>query len=154
MPGPALTNEDIRSDLSTRQAKLKWVIVVDDALPAGRQANAAACIAASAGKQLPELVGHDGEDAGGFRHPGLPWAGCSVLAADTATLHGLRSKAAEKADVLIIDMPEPAQTARVYDQYLEQLAGTKADDLTYCAVSLIGPRNRIDKLVGKLSLLR
>ncbi len=31
-------------------------------------------------------------------------------------------KAAGKKDVLVVDMPEPAQTARVYDQYLEQLS--------------------------------
>jgi hypothetical protein len=28
------------------------------------------------------------------------------------------------------------------------------DHLSYCAVSLIGPRNRVDKIVGRLSLLR
>ncbi|KOG87299.1 hypothetical protein ADK38_26215 [Streptomyces varsoviensis] len=144
----------MRTDLSTRQAKLKWVIVMDADLPAGRQANAAACIAAGVGRHRPQLLGADAEDADGYRHPGLPWAGCSILAADTATLSALRAKAAEKADVLVVDMPENAQNVRVYDQYLEQIAGTKAADLTYCAVSLLGPRNRVDKLVGKLPLLR
>ncbi|MGW5852644.1 DUF2000 domain-containing protein [Streptomyces sp. NPDC055254] len=154
MPAPEPTTDDVRSDLSTRQAKLKWVIVIDDALPAGRQANAAACIAASIGRHHPALLGADAEDADGFVHPGLPWAGCSILAADTATLSILRNKAAEKGDVRIVDMPENAQQVRVYDQYVEQISGTKAADLTYCAVSLLGPRNRIDKLVGKLPLLR
>lgn len=154
MPAPELTTADVRTDLSTRQAKLKWVIVIDDALPPGRQANAAACIAAGVGRQLPALLGADGEDADGFRHPGLPWAGCSILAADATTLNVLRNKAADKEDVLVVDMPEHAQTARVYDQYLEQLSGIKAVDLTYCAVGLLGPRNRIDKLVGRLPLLR
>ncbi|MEV0264278.1 DUF2000 domain-containing protein [Streptomyces sp. NPDC050617] len=154
MPVPELAAGDVRTDLSTRQAKLKWVIVIDAALPAGRQANAAACIAAAIGRQHPELLGADAEDADGFRHPGLPWAGCSILAADAPTLNTLRGKAAEKQDVLIVDMPENAQNVRVYDQYLEQVAGTKAADLAYCAVSLLGPRNRVDKLVGKLSLLR
>ncbi|WP_069884331.1 DUF2000 domain-containing protein [Streptomyces luteocolor] len=154
MPAPELTTDDIRSDLSTRHAKLKWVIVIDDALPAGRQANAAACIAAAMGRQHPALLGADAEDADGFLHPGLPWAGCSVLAADSVTLHALRTKAAGKEDVLIVDMPDNAQRVRVYDHYLEHVAGAKATDLVYCAVSLLGPRNRIDKLVGKLPLLR
>lgn len=51
-------------------------------------------------------------------------------------------------------MPERAQSSRVYDEYLDRLAGTKHEDLTYRAVSLVGPRNQVSKLVGKLSLLR
>ncbi|GAA2900018.1 hypothetical protein GCM10010517_65600 [Streptosporangium fragile] len=147
-------DQDIRTHLPTRQAKLKWVIVVDESLPAGRAANAAACMAAAVGKALPDLVGRDGEDASGTRHPGLPWAGCSVLAADAGTLHALRAKAAAKDDLLVVDMPEPAQTSRVYDEYLSRLAETRNEDLTYCAISLVGPRNKVDKLVGRLGLLR
>ncbi|MEU0951450.1 DUF2000 domain-containing protein [Streptomyces niveus] len=144
----------VRTDLSTRQAPLKWVIVVDEDLPAGRAVNAAACTAAAVGRALPDLLGGDGRDGSGHVHPGLPWAGCSVLAADAATLHALREKAAAKEDVLVVDMPEPAQTSRIYDEYLDLLAGTKHEDLTYHAVALVGPRNRIGKLVGKLPLLR
>jgi hypothetical protein len=152
---PQLSSEDIRTDLSTRKAKLKWVIVVDETLAAGRLVNAAACMAAAVGKALPDLVGRDGEDASGVPHPGLPWAGCSILATDAGTLHTLRAETVAKGDeLLIVDMPELAQTSRVYDEYLDQLASTKNEDLTYCAISLIGPRNKIDRLVRKLSLLR
>lgn len=143
-----------RTGLSTREAPLKWVVVIDADLPAGRAVNAAACMAAAVGKALPGLLGDDGRDASGQLHPGLPWAGCSVLAADTATLHALREKAVAKEDVFVADMPEPAQTSRIYDEYLGLLAGTKHEDLTYHAVALVGPRNRISKLVGKLPLLR
>ncbi|MFD5316558.1 DUF2000 domain-containing protein [Streptomyces sp. NPDC127098] len=153
MSAPELTSEDIRTDRSTRQARLKWVLVVDEALPPGRQANAAACVAAYVGRRMPALLGADGEDADGHHHTGLPWGGCSVLAADSATLSALRDKAVGKDDVLVVDMPVFAQQVRVYDQYLERLSGTKAADLTYCAVGLIGPRNRVDRLVGRLPLL-
>ncbi|MFI6457332.1 DUF2000 domain-containing protein [Streptosporangium amethystogenes] len=149
-----LSSEDIRTDQPTRQAKLKWVVVVDQNLPAGRLVNAAACMAAAVGKILPDLVGRDGEDASGVHHPGLPWAGCSILAADADTLHALRAKAATKDDLIIVGMPEPAQTSRVYDEYLDRLADTRNEDLAYSAISLVGPRNKIDKLVGKLGLLR
>ncbi|MBF9069098.1 DUF2000 domain-containing protein [Streptacidiphilus fuscans] len=155
MSTPQLSSEDIRTDLSTRKAKLKWVIVVDETMAAGRLVNAAACMAAAVGKALPDLVGRDGEDASNVPHPGLPWAGCSVLAADAHTLHTLRAEATAKGDeLLIIDMPELAQASRVYDEYLDQLASTKNEDLTYCAISLVGPRNKIDRLVRKLRLLR
>ncbi|MFC1407028.1 MULTISPECIES: DUF2000 domain-containing protein [Streptacidiphilus] len=155
MSTPQLSSEDIRTDLSTRKAKLKWVIVVDQSLAAGRLVNAAACMAAAVGKALPDLVGRDGDDASGVPHPGLPWAGCSILAADADTLGTLRTEAVAKGDeVLIVDMPDLAQTSRVYDEYLDQLAGSKTEDLTYCAISLVGPRNKIDKLVRRLPLLR
>jgi hypothetical protein len=150
---PTLPAEDIRTDLSTRQVRLKWVIVVDRDLPAGRAVNAATCVAAAVGKALPELLGRHYEDASGIAHAGLPWGGCAILAADASTLHTLRTKAATKDGVFIADMPAHAQTARVYDEYLEVTAGTKHEDLTYLAVALAGPRNKIDKLVGDLPLL-
>ena len=51
------------------------------------------------------------------------------------------------------DMPRSAQTNRVYDDYLGELAGTKPEDLGVSAFSVFGPRNRVDKLVKKLALL-
>ncbi|MFD0447988.1 DUF2000 family protein [Streptomyces indonesiensis] len=32
--------------------------------------------------------------------------------------------------------------------------GTKTEDLDYLAVSLVGPRNKVSRLIGKLPLLR
>ncbi|MDN3060810.1 DUF2000 domain-containing protein [Streptomyces sp. SRF1] len=151
---PQLSDEDVRTDRSTRQAKLKWVIVVDEELPAGRAVNAAACMAAAVGRAMPELLGPDGTDGSGTAHPGLPWAGCSVLAADAGTLRELRAKAVEKDELSVVDMPAQAQTSRVYDEYLDSLAGTKAEDLAHLAVSLVGPRNKVSRLIGKLPLLR
>ena len=145
---------DIRTDLSTRQAPLKWVIVVDQELAAGRAANAAACMAAAVGKARPELLGPDAKDGSGVVHPGLPWAGCSVLAAPAEALAAIRAKATAREDVLVVDMPEQAQSSRVYDEYLGQIAGTAAEEFGYLAVSLVGPRNRVDRLVGGLSLFR
>ncbi|MGI5400804.1 DUF2000 domain-containing protein [Streptomyces sp. CA-135486] len=148
-----LPTAEVRTDLPTRRATLKWVIVIDENLPAGRAANAAACLAAAVGKALPDLLGGHGHDGSGTVHPGLPWAGCSVLAADAATVHALREKARAKDGFFVADMPEHAQISRVYDEYLDYLAGTKSEDLTYHAISLVGPRNQVSKLVGKLSLL-
>jgi hypothetical protein len=51
-------------------------------------------------------------------------------------------------------MVDIGQHVRVYDGYLERLAKTDEPDLNYLAVSLVGPRNVVDKLVGGLSLLR
>lgn len=41
----------------------------------------------------------------------------------------------------------------MYDDYLRELAKTHDDDLALLAVSLIGPRNQVAKLVRHLELL-
>ncbi|MFE2745679.1 DUF2000 family protein [Streptomyces scopuliridis] len=53
-------------------------------------------MASAVGKAVPGLLGPDGADASGVAHPGLPWAGCTVLAADAGTLRAPRAKAATK----------------------------------------------------------
>jgi hypothetical protein len=84
-------------------------------------------------------------------HPGLPWAGCTVLGAPAGELAALRARAAESLGVFVADMPTNAQRTRVYDEYLQQVSA--AESLDYHAISIVGPRNRVDKLIRKLSLL-
>jgi hypothetical protein len=145
--------EEIVTGEATRAARLKWVVVVDETVPAGRMVNAVACIAASTGEAVTGLIGPGGPDASGQHHPGLPWAGCSVLRATTEQIAAIREKAVASEGVLVADMPTSAQTNRVYDEYLAELAETKPADLATCAISVIGPRNRIAKLVKGLELL-
>ncbi|GAA4162114.1 hypothetical protein GCM10022286_20690 [Gryllotalpicola daejeonensis] len=139
--------------ISTRHAHLKWVIVVDSALPAGRAVNAAVCVAAATQARVTGLLGPDVTDASGSAHPGLPWAGCAILAAPGAKLAELRAKAAARDDVFVADMPAVAQATRVYAEYADELAARGAADHQYFALSLVGPRNRVDRLVGSLPLL-
>lgn len=153
MTGP-LTDDDVRLDLSTREAPWKWVLVIDSALPVGLLANAAACLAATVGSAVPRLIGPATSDSSGLRHQGLPWTGCSILGADSAALHRLRTRAEGREGLLVVDMPSAAQESRVYGEYLDTVAATDHDDITYLAVSILGPRNRVDKLVGGLRLLR
>jgi len=94
-----------------------------------------------------------GPHADGTGHPGLPWAGCAVLAAPAGRVAEVRAKAAESLGVFVADMPVQAQATRVYDEYRRQVAGTRTAELAYHAVSLVGPRNRVDKLVHRLGLL-
>jgi len=145
--------EEIDPGTPTRAARLKWVMVVDATLPPGRAANAAVCTAAATSQAVSGLLGADAVDADGNAHPGLPWAGCTVLAADPATLRAIRAKAAARPDFFVADMPAAAQQTRVYAEYLSTVGGTPAATLDYYAVSIVGPRNPVDKLVGKLPLL-
>jgi hypothetical protein len=74
------------------------------------------------------------------------------LAADGTELVPLRGQALERGfDVTA--MPAAAQATRIYDHYLALLACTEADDLGLLALGVIGPRNRVAKLVRRLELL-
>jgi hypothetical protein len=145
--------EEVQTALSTRAARLKWVIVVEASLAPGRAVNAAVCVAAATAVAVAGLLGPDGKDADGGVHAGLPWAGCSILAATAEELSALRNRAEDSDGVFVADMPGLAQQTRVYDEFLTQLQLAADGELHYYALSLVGPRNRIDKLVGKLSLL-
>ena len=145
--------EEIDTAAPTRAARLKWVIVVDGALPAGRAVNAAACVAAATSPVVTGLLSGSAVDAAGSEHVGLPWAGCSVLAADGPALVRIRERAAASPDVFVADMPVSAQLTRVYDEYLEAVAAQAPEEIAYAAVGLVGPRNRVDRIVGRLPLL-
>lgn len=145
--------EEINTAEPTRSARLKWVVVVDASLPAGLAVNAAVCTASATGFAVGGLLGPAAHDADGSVHPGLPWAGCTILGATREKLGQLRVKAAGAGDVYVADMPADAQLTRVYDEYLTNVAAKTGSDLAYYCVSLVGPRNRIDKLIKGLSLL-
>jgi hypothetical protein len=59
--------------------------------------NAAACLSATVGQQLPDLLGPPGTDGSGQQHQPLPFIGCSILGADGAKLQELRAKAATRS---------------------------------------------------------
>jgi hypothetical protein len=150
----AILDADVRAGATTRTAKLKWVIVADHSLGAGLIANATACLGAAVGAVLPAVVGGDAEDASGQIHAGLPWTGCSILAADAGKVREIRAKAMTKEGLFVADMSKHAQASRSYEDYRAALGTAQEADLAYYAVSLVGPRNKIDKLVGGLPLLR
>jgi hypothetical protein len=145
--------EEIDPSASTREVPLKWVVVIDEALPPGRAANAAVCVAAATNQTAVGLLGEDAKDASGAIHPGLPWIGCTVLGAPSARISEIRARAAAQPEVALVDMPTQAQHTRVYADYLFGVSRSRSVDLSYYAVSLVGPRKLVDKLVKGLQLL-
>src|ERR1700730_4568534 len=146
------TQDEMSTGERTGTAKLKWVVIVDRSLSPGQAVNAAVCVSAGTAPGVPGLLGPGGRDASDHWHPGLPWAGCSILAASSVELAAIRQQAIDRK-LLAADMPAVAQATRVYDDYLRQLAKTHPDALALLAVSLIGPRNQVAKLVRHLKLL-
>ncbi|MFI5956185.1 DUF2000 domain-containing protein [Cryptosporangium sp. NPDC051539] len=149
-----LEANDERLALTTRQQRTKWVVVVDRDLPIGLIANAAALLSATVGRHLPDLLGPATVDGSGAEHASLPYVGCSILGADGAAVHAIRTKAATKPTLLVVDVPRIAQQSTSYVEYQAAMAATPPEELAYYAVGLVGPKNQVDKLVGGLTLLR
>ena len=137
--------EDILIDEPTRNAPLKWVVIVDQGLPPGRAMNAAVCVAAATSAAVTGLLGPDALDRDHSIHAGLPWAGCTILMATSEKISAIRAKAAAADDTFI------AEQTRVYAEYLTNMS--TAETIDYHAISLVGPRNRVSKLVHSLPLL-
>src|SRR6476646_11224527 len=74
----------------TGAAKLKWIVIVDHSLSPGQAVNAAVCVSAATAPAVPGLLGSGGPVAADVWHPGLPWAGCSILRAGSAQLAVIR----------------------------------------------------------------
>jgi hypothetical protein len=150
---PAFSPDEIQTGDATRAARLKWVVIVDRDTPPGRMVNAVACVSAATGAAVDGLIAAGGPDAAGTQHPGLPWAGCTILATSAEKLANARAKAVAAEGMLVVDMPLSAQTNRVYDGYLAELAATSPAGLAVSAVSLVGERAEVDAIVKRLSLL-
>lgn len=86
------------------------VIVIDEALPAGVAANAAAIIGITLGRRFPEAVGADVTDGGGIMHSGIIQIPVPVLKASAETLRSLREKAlASEGALCAADFSDIAQ---------------------------------------------
>jgi hypothetical protein len=130
----------------------RLVLVVDEALPPGLAANAAAVLAFTLGAQLPEFVGADYADADGGVHAGLIPVGLPILRAPAATLPGLRERAL--AAVSVVAFPSFGHRANDYEEFRAFVARTPGADLRYLGLAVHGPRRPVGKLTGSLALLR
>jgi Protein of unknown function (DUF2000) len=132
---------------------VRCVIVVDEALPPGLAANAAAMVALTLGATVRGLPGPDLVDADGNAHPGLVPAGIPILAASRQRLSDLHASA-ERHGVGIVDFPTFGQQTTNYGAVIERVAQTPGTELEYLGIALHGPRKAVARLTGNLRLLR
>ena len=132
----------------------RCVVVVDQGLPAGLAANAAAVLALSLGARCPGLPGPDFRDAQGVIHPGLIPMGLPILAAPVWRLAALRHAAAADAQLVTVDFPAPGQQTTDYTAFVDAVGTTPATDLAYLGVAVCGRSKAVRKLTGDLPLLR
>jgi hypothetical protein len=131
----------------------RCVIVVDEDLPAGLAANAAAVLALTLGAREPDLVGEDFVDADAQAHPGLIPIGLPILRASRDELVELRRRAGADG-VSVVDFPVFGQRTNDYDEFRGMVAATPAAELSYLGVAVSGPRRAVRRLTGGLALLR
>jgi hypothetical protein len=131
----------------------RCVIVVDEALPAGLAANAAAVLAVTLGAREPELVGDDIVDGDDRVHAGLFRAGLPILKAARTELRRLRDRAAD-AGLGVVDLPAFGQQTNDYEEFRSAVARTAAADLEYLGLIVYGERRPVGRLTGSLALLR
>lgn len=137
-------------DIDASRKRERCVIVVDEALSPGKASNAAAVVAFTLGQRHSHLVGAPLCESDGASHPGLIPIGIPVLKAAAHQLSELRQKSLAHCDV--VDFPVQGQATTDYDAFLDAVRSVSGESLQYLAVGLVGPRNRIGKLVGGFSL--
>jgi hypothetical protein len=141
------------SDQRAHEEPSRCVIIVDEALPVGRAANAAAVIALTLGKRHPYLAGADLLDRSGFAHPGLIPIGIAVLAAPGPQLAEVRAKALA-CNIDVVAFPRQGQETNDYNAFGASVAEVTTEALRYVGLGVFGPRKTIGKIVGRYSLLK
>ncbi len=140
-------------DQGSWPVSMRCVAIVDDALPIGKAANAAAVMALTMGARQPHLVGEPLVDAAGNQHPGLIPIGIPVLGAPAVDLPSLRDRA-RQAGLEVIDFPAQGQLTNDYGEFRRMMGETAPDQIRYLGVMVYGERKKVSRIVGKYGLLR
>lgn len=131
---------------------IKPVIILAETLPVGLKANFATVLAMSLGKLMPEIIGGDTPTADGLTLPGITTVALPILGAPAADLLPLFI-AADGLPMRLAYM-RSAFEARTYEDYTGRVAALPLAQHEPQALLLAGPRKTVDRLCGRLALLR
>lgn len=134
----------------------KCVIIIDETMPAGIIANASAILGISLGMKKPYIVGEDVVDNDEFRHMGIIQFPVPILKGNKESMKELRQKLySEKySDLTVADFSDLAQNCKTYDEFIEKMAATYENDLSFIGIAVCGNKKKINKLTGNMPLLR
>lgn len=130
----------------------KPVVILAEDLPAGLQANFSVVLGMSLGRLCPDVVGEDTPTRDGTVIPGITTVAVPVLAAPADALADLFNSA-EALPVRLAYM-RAAWEARDYADYRARMVLAPLADHVAQALLLAGPRKAVDRLCGRLPLLR
>lgn len=136
-------------------AETKCVLVIDENLPVGVIANAAAVLALSLGKLVPEMVGDDFTDYDGRVRRGITTLPIPTLKGNGELLRSMRERLREfESEIIVVDLVGATKTTRSYEEYIESIQNTPEDKQEYLGIALSGTKKLVNKFTGNLGLLR
>ena len=135
---------------------LKCVMILDETLPRGLIANAAAILGITLGKNLPAIVGQSVADKDGNEHEGIITFPVSVLAGRKESIKLLRQKlfGADFRDIVTVDFSDLAQGCKTYSEYIDKMADAPESELAYVGIAICGDKKKVNRLTGNLPLLK
>ncbi len=134
----------------------KCVMVIDESLPLGIIANAAAIMGITLGKKMPEVVGADVTDQNGNTHLGIIEFPVPILRGSSEIIEQIREKLYQQdfQDLTVVDFSDLAQSCKAYDEFIKKMSCTPESTLQYFGIAICGPKKKINKLTGSMPLLR
>lgn len=131
---------------------LKPVVILDETLPTGLKANFAAVLGMSLGRLCPDLIGADTPTLDGVELAGITTVALPILGARAADIPAMFEAAADLP--LRLAYMRAAFEARDYADYTHRIAAAPLPDHAPQAILLAGPRKAVDRICGRLALLR
>lgn len=134
----------------------KCVLIIDENLPLGLIANAAAIMGITIGKQMPETVGSNVTDKSGNKHLGIIEFPVPILKGHSEDIKEIRKKLyqPEYKELTIVDFSDLAQGCKTYDEFIDKMAKIEENSLKYFGIAICGEKKKINKLTGSMPLLR
>lgn len=134
----------------------KCVMIIDEHLPLGIIANAAAIMGITLGRRRPEVVGADVADRDGRAHLGIIEFPVPILRGSAEDMRRLRERLYQPGfqDLTVVDFTDLAQGCRTYDEFIRQMGSVPADSLRYLGIAICGARKKVNRLTGSMPLLR
>jgi hypothetical protein len=133
---------------------IKCVLVIDDTLPLGLIANAAAFLALTLGQRIDNVLGPDVLDSAGNLHPGICTLPIPILRGPAERIKAIYTAALEHHELVAVGFSNAAHTTLTYADYQAKIAAMPAEELAFLGVALYGPKRAINRLTGALALLR
>ena len=131
---------------------MKSAIVIDESLPVGLLANAAACIATGLFRDQPEVYGSE-----------IQGADCMFIPITKIPILILKKGQKDFNEILrrmqgtelrCMSFTKEGQSTADYNEYMLRVEGKKLSDLRIIGIGIIGEDVQVTKVAGDIPLLR
>lgn len=134
----------------------KCVMIMEETLPIGLIANAAAIMGITLGKNRPEVVGGDVTDQSGNEHRGIIEFPVPILRSSAERIKEIREMLYQPdfQELTVVDFSDLAQGCKTYGEFIQKMGNTPESTLQYLGIAICGTKKKINKLTGNMPLLK